>query len=216
MTSGQIRHTRAMNDTAAGADLFLDRMAAVLAWSVVVLAVGLSALAGIFHLVDRHIHTELTQWWLVNIAQAVGLGVPGGLIASRRPRNPIGWILLTVAMAQALTVSGREYAVLALAVHHGSWPGGVWGAWLGSWGYVLGALMSVVVLLFPSGRLRSWRWLPALAFASITTAVGVLGSAFYPGPVLGGPGLLNAANPLGTDWVARFIDGIGEGGSPGP
>lgn len=187
------------------------RRAAVLAWTVFAIAIGLSVLASIFHLLDRHVHTDLTQWWLVNVAQAFGLGLPGGLIASRRPRNPIGWILLTVALAQALTVSGREYAVLALAVHHGSLPGGVWGAWLGSWGYVLASLTSVVVLLFPSGKLRSWLWTPALAAALIAIAIGVVGSAFYPGPVLGGPGALNAANPLGSDEVARFIDWVGEG-----
>jgi signal transduction histidine kinase len=198
-----------MTDTSASRGTLRRGSVAVLAWSLVSIAVALCVLAGVFHLLDRHISTDLTHWWLLNIAQAIGLGLPGGLIASRRPRNPIGWILITVALAQALTVSGREYAVLALAVHHGAWPDGNWGAWLGSWGYVLGGLTSVVMLLFPSGKLRSRRWIPVLLGAAVVLVIGVLGSAFYPGPVLAGPGLVTASNPVGWQWVARWINWIG-------
>ena len=183
--------------------------APVAAWLVAAVAILLALTAAAFHLADHRVHTDLTQWWLTNVAASVGLGVPGAMIAARRPRNPIGWILLTASMAQALTVAGREYAVYALAVHPGDWPGGIWGAWIGSWGYALTSLVGVAVLLFPTGRPKSWIWWIPVAMVAAGTAFLVFVSACWPGPILDGPGALNTANPLGWMGTIRVANDLG-------
>ena len=44
----------------------------------------------------------------------------GALIASRQPRNPIGWILLTIALTATLGADSGCYAVRAYRIdHHG-------------------------------------------------------------------------------------------------
>jgi hypothetical protein len=46
----------------------------------------------------------------------------GVLLAARRPRNPIGWLLLTLLLLTANPAS--DYATLDYRVHHGAHPAG--------------------------------------------------------------------------------------------
>jgi hypothetical protein len=78
------------------------------------------------------------------------------LLAVRRPRNPIGWILLAIFLVAFVPVG--DYAVLDYRMHRGTLP-------LGSVAVVLGAawpifllLIALLVWLFPDGRLPAGRW----------------------------------------------------------
>jgi hypothetical protein len=76
----------------------------------------------------------------------------GALVASRRPSNPIGWLL---------SASGLCYAVGMLDVLLDRFSStAAWGNWLDSWvwGLGLGLAATFVLLLFPTGRLPSRRW----------------------------------------------------------
>ena len=97
-------------------------------------------------------------------ADVLGVGVAGGggalaaLLAARRPRNPIGWMLLAVWFLP--NPPAGQYAVLDYRMHHGTLPLG-WLAlafkadppfWL--------VLIAILLWLFPDGRLASGRWRP--------------------------------------------------------
>ena len=102
----------------------------------------------------------------------------GALVASRRPRNPIGWILLA---------AGLSYVVGGVSVdaYENGGTGG-WdtlAAWVGSWIWMTGIapVATFGLLLFPDGRLLSRRWRPVAWLAGAGLAAVVAGIALEPG-----------------------------------
>ena len=101
----------------------------------------------------------------------------GTLLAARRPRNPIGWVLLTILL---LGVSPtNQYAVLDYRMHHGTLPLGWAVVVLGSGWPLFLALIAILLWLFPDGRLAPGRWrrmAVALVIYRGATRAGRLGS----------------------------------------
>jgi signal transduction histidine kinase len=89
----------------------------------------------------------------------------GALIATRRPHNPIGWLLLLGALSLAAVLAAMPYAWVALEAHPGSLPGGSWAALVSSFWPVFFAWPMAVAFVFPDGRLPSPRWRPYAFFA---------------------------------------------------
>jgi PAS domain S-box-containing protein len=108
----------------------------------------------------------------------------GGVVATRRFANPVGWILLAGAVIFALQEFSLEYAIYGLVTNPFSLPLVRMMGWLASWIYVPGLLLllSFLPLYFPDGRLVSsrWRWIAGLAL--VLAVVGPVSSAFLPGP----------------------------------
>lgn len=81
----------------------------------------------------------------------------GLLLASRRPENALGWVMLGIGVAGLLP--GDAYGSYAL---HTGLPGGDWAFAAVSWTWVpvIGLAGTFVLLLFPDGHLPSprWRW----------------------------------------------------------
>jgi len=88
----------------------------------------------------------------------------GAVIASRRPRNAIGWLFLAIGIASGITFAGAVYADYAVFAQDGRLPAGPWVGWAA---WILDAIsflgIVVLVLVFPDGRLPSRRWRPVLA-----------------------------------------------------
>ncbi len=83
----------------------------------------------------------------------------GGAIAARLPGNAFGWVVLAVG------------ALGAVAAISGSSSGPPVVRWLGYWSWWLPyGLLPVTLLLFPTGRLPSRRWRPAVGL----TAIGLI------------------------------------------
>ena len=119
----------------------------------------------------------------------------GALVASRRPRNPVGWIFLSMGVLYGVRRLVEAYADYALLARPGL-PLGELAAWASTWLRLspLIALGTILVLLFPDGRLPSARW-RTVAFATGGGAVLVaLGDAFRLGPL---PTYYYVNNPFG-------------------
>jgi hypothetical protein len=90
------------------------------------------------------------------------VGVLGFVLAWRRPRNPLGWMFLAVAVFLTLSEDASFYSVADYRLHHGGLPLG-WVAVLAQPGWAPAlALGGLAVLLFPDGALPSPRWRPVL------------------------------------------------------
>ena len=152
-----------------------SRAAAWLAWSSFALALLILA-AGLI------LRSSDASFFLLFALIAAPFAVVGVLVASRRPRNPIGWLFLAFAVAAVFAVSADRYASYALVEHPGSLPGGAWVAWTASgiWHPAFGFFV-FSFLLFPDGRLPSARWRPVAWIAAANYLVGgVLGLLWGP------------------------------------
>lgn len=144
------------------------------AWSVGVLSIALMVAALILFLVDRS-RIELPEsvgvWSLLTgfeIAVSIPVPVLGALIASRQPRNAIGWVYLGATFVFALAAFGQLYAVHVLVVDPGVLPGGRLLAWLSAGLLPIAiCLLPFLFLLFPTGHLPSGRWRPVAWLAGV-------------------------------------------------
>jgi len=130
----------------------------------------------------------------------------GGLLASRVPRNVIGWLLGLTGFWVAANLFLEQYGLRGLATAPGSLPAVRTVAALGqSATNLIFATLILVVLLFPTGRLPSKRWRPAGWAAVWVLVVGGVAQTLQRGTVIQG-GLTDALqtahvaypNPLGV------------------
>jgi signal transduction histidine kinase len=143
----------------------------VAAGSVALMAAGLA-----LTYVDRHlVPASLSDWDFSDVfSDVVNLAVPvvGFVLASRRPDNRIGWVFLAAGLGLALSAFCLPYGLRALVAAPGSLPAGRAVAWLGNWIFVIQtAALSYLLLLFPTGRLRTRRWRPAAWFMAAAFAL---------------------------------------------
>ena len=181
------------------------RTAAWLAWSVCALSLALTVL-GLWLLNLSHANTHIYDYWLENTIAAIGVAPVGALIVSRRPANPVGWLLCLYGVAFSIGHVSSQYAIYALLAQPGSLPAGQAIALISSW--ILPIIIGLQVfsyLLFPTGRLpgRRWRWVSWLTVAFVV--VGVISSAFSLGA---NAGLGPIRNPLGIAGVYKVYDAV--------
>jgi hypothetical protein len=126
----------------------------------------------------------------------------GVLIASRRPRNPIGWILLMDGLLWMLSSLLDYYAVYGVA-RPGSVPFPVGAAALNHWLWVpvVGLLGTYVFLLFPDGRLPSRKWLPLSWLSGVVIVLLSVGVGLTPEPLEHLGGVRNPFGLEGPPWV---------------
>jgi hypothetical protein len=130
----------------------------------------------------------------------------GAIVALRRPANAIGWLLLAAGFISALGAFGLEYGVYAIVGRPIPLPGGLFGAWLGSWIWVLfiTGIVPFVLLLFPDGRLLSARWRPIGWAAVLGVVVTAAFMAFKPGALQLAAYADNPFTPLPPSVVDRL------------
>ena len=109
----------------------------------------------------------------------VGFGmfaIVGALLVAKRPENPIGWIMTSVALMMGIFPALETYAAYVMATSGEPNALAVVGVWANSWyWYLLLALVFVYLpLLFPDGRLISRRWLPVAVLPGIGVIVMVV------------------------------------------
>jgi hypothetical protein len=143
----------------------------------------------------------------------------GALVAARRPRNPIGWLMLCAPLAACLATLADELSLYGVVTAPGSVPFVGFATWISEWFWVeMLAPLVFVLFLFPSGRLPSRRWRPiAWAVALMFLSVGAIFAFGTPSsdvhPEIKNPFALPAVVPLAqlleeTFGVFIFILGL--------
>jgi len=105
-----------------------------LAWSLCALSLALTALSFLLLILNlSHPNTHIYEPWLDNTLTAVFYPTVGALVASRRPENPVGWLLCLYGLVISISHFGAQYATYALLAQpsrspqgkrwHGSFPG---------------------------------------------------------------------------------------------
>src|SRR5215469_12089146 len=112
----------------------------------------------------------------------------GSILAWKRPRNPIGWLLSATCLVYTTAGFGSFLAHFPRAVSLANWLG---------WLFLLGLGLSVfVVLLFPTGHLPSRRWRPVAWVAGTGLAGWAIGNTFAPT-------IVSASSPMRNPFGVR-------------
>lgn len=129
----------------------------------------------------------------------------GALVASRLPRNPVGWIFCLMGLSYGIWCLAEAYADYALLARPGV-PLGELAAWASTWlRFSPLALGVLLVNLYPDGRLPSPRWRLVVWAAGGGAVLLFLGDAFRSGPLLT---YFYVNNPFGIGGTAG--DGLTE------
>ena len=109
----------------------------------------------------------------------------GALVAARRPRNPIGWLLLTTAVSFAVLQFAERLAWHNLLADRAVGDRVADWLWLANWVWILAVapIFIFIPLLFPTGRPLSRRWRRAVWGTSVLVAAFALTSALRSGPL---------------------------------
>jgi signal transduction histidine kinase len=149
------------------------------------------------------------------IAMVAGYTTVGAVLASRRAAGLLGWLMIAIGSAFAITGATGEYAFYAFETSTGSPPFGAAAALISEilWLPMLSAV-GLVALLYPTGRVPTPRW------RFLSWAIGALVVLFVAAEVLR-PRTLDTdvdvvvRNPFGVETleplaeVAGGIGGIG-------
>jgi DNA-binding SARP family transcriptional activator len=185
------------------------RAASQLAWSLGALALALFVAGTVLSLFGSSPHGPRlgTTDRLVFAVFLTCAGV-GALVAARRPRNPIGWLLLAEGLLFEFAGFSIAYVQHALFARPGSLPAGRVVAWAGNSIWIPFLATAVFVfLLFPTGRLRSPRWRPLVALGLVFGAAAFASEAFAPGSF--GGSLASVNNPLGIEGAGGVLSAMG-------
>jgi MFS family permease len=178
------------------------RVAARLAWSLCALSLLLLTLSLVLIVLERSTAEEFP--WQAQAISAVGsFGAPvlGGLVASRRPGNPIGWMWLGIGLGVGLSSFAGSYATYALGPASLPAPRAIGTVVAGVGWTVAFALITLILLLFPTGRLPSRRWRFLAWAVAAAAALALISGPFVPGR----SGFAPVQNPFGVEGFAGEV-----------
>jgi hypothetical protein len=149
------------------------RIASRLAWSVWALCLTLSILTVVLLLKTPPIRggDEFdAPEPLTALLRVMALAYPtvGAFIVSRRPANPIGWILCLTGLLTGARAFAAAYTYYGVAGRPDPLPGVEYAAWVGSWVGAPGVMLAAALLLlvFPDGRLIDRAWWAVVGMAA--------------------------------------------------
>jgi hypothetical protein len=173
-----------------------------LAWSLCALTVVLVGGVVAFTLAQGA-HLQGMTFLMAVVASAL----VGAVVASHRPRNPIGWFFLASAACFAAGEATFRYAVYGIVVAPGTLPGAEALVWPQTWLWAPGVALIIVFLplYFPDGLLLSPRWRPVLGLAVLYSGTTAVVTAFMPGEVSDVSGV---TNPLGIEALRPALGAV--------
>ncbi len=148
-------------------------------------------------------------WNVSFLFSEVPAALVGALIASRRPANLVGWLILGHALCFSLGEFTRQYALYGVLTEPGALPFARAMAWPPYWIWFPGVivLFSLLPLYFPNGRLLSPRWRPVV-WLVVFAAVLMSGIAAVQPNDYETPGI---PNPLGIETLQPYVDTLEAG-----
>lgn len=148
----------------------------------------------------------------VAVAVLTGWSVVGALLASRNPRNPIGWLMIAFGLGFLVGGLSSEWSLYAYETNPGGLPLGTFWGWLANWWFVvIFTPILVLLILYPTGRLKSTRWRPLLWGVIGAGAMVTLATMLKPGSLeIGADTSFEIANPTGVEAL-RGITGLTQG-----
>jgi hypothetical protein len=181
-----------------------ERRAAVIAWSAFGLTLAFAVWTIVFGIVDHGTQLPKVDGSEIQVHHSFGFAFMitafaglGALLASRRPGNPIGWILVLSPTFLGFTQFARDWYLHTQYADPGSLPEAALMAWAANWGWVIGfvPLLTLLLVLFPDGHPPSRRWRPVVWLGGLAITLLVLGYALAPGRLEDYPRI---DNPLGV------------------
>jgi hypothetical protein len=129
------------------------------------------------------------------LTMPTSLGFVGALLATRRPRNPIGWIFWSAGLTVAWMIASTSVPTQTNLTF-----------WLGNVIFLptFAAVVLFVPLLFPTGGLPARSWRPLAAMVVIGLAALTLATMFSPGPM----GDSTIENPFGIRALGPVFDAV--------
>ena len=145
------------------------------------------------------------------VLAAVSAATVGAVVASRRYRHPVGWLLLATGLTMVADLGVNAYVRYGVVVRPGSLPGarylagvsfGIFLVWISLAGFVL--------LLTPTGSLPSprWRWWARVAAGG--PVLLMLNAAIDPQPLY--PAYPEVGNPLAVSALRPLQVAVGIAG----
>src|SRR5215213_6599251 len=194
----------------------MNHPTAWLAWSLCALSLTFVIVWALFRFLNSPTPTGinlsplLAEIWAYLLF--VSFAAVGALVASRQPRNTIGWIFCVIGLFLTYSVAGGQYAIYAVVSSPGSLPGGATAAWLEAFlnGPIIITMFALLLLLFPDGRPPSHPWRAVLWLDLIAAAWLFVGS-FKPGPMETSSlnvASLNVANPFGIEQAGALLNAL--------
>ncbi len=135
---------------------------------------------------------------------AITYALVGVLVATRQPRNPMGWIFSAVGVFTGLTLLSSSYEMVGQSGKV-TLPGIDIVRWLGLWAWMPTTILPLtfVLLLFPDGRLPSPRWRPIAWAAGLGLAAYIVSTALHPRPPIEP---IPPHNPFGILGATRALE----------
>ena len=134
---------------------------------------------------------------------AVPATAVGTLLAARRPRNPIGWMLLAIIIVE-ISPAG-QYLILDYRRHHGALPLGWVAVVLEECWPMFLVLITLLLWLFPDGTLPAGRWhRPAVVAAVGWLLIGLATSSRGVLVAAGGDVRIQASGGLASPVPGAF------------
>jgi hypothetical protein len=194
-----------------GVDTARTRASSWLAWSLWVLTVALMALTVVFRALYplSEDPTTVAANFAISVLFVATFPTVGALIASRRPKNPIGWVFCAMSLFTTTAVLLEHYAEYSLVVEPGAFPLAKTAAWVGNWIWTVAlSPLGFFLLLFPDGRPPSPRWRIVAWLLSAALGSWFVSQAFVPGPLVNA-GYESISNPYGIEALGGIFKVIG-------